>query len=224
MRILLVEDDPATATHIKLMLIGANFDVRVANCGETALELVEQEDFQMIIMELGLPDFSGHDVLYKLRLTRVDTPVIMLSCDDTTEAKVKAFGLGADDFLTKPFHGPELIARIKAVVHRCKPQFRSIIQTGKIALNLDARMVDAQGSPVPLSAKEYQVFELLSLRKGSVLPKRLIRREVYADTDRPELKTIDVIICNLRRKLSKATGGESYICTDWGHGYVLRNP
>jgi len=224
MRILLVEDDPATASHIKLILSGANFDVLITNCGETALELVEQEDFHIIILELALPDFSGHDVLYKLRLARVDTPVIMLSCDDSTEAKVKAFGLGADDFLTKPFHGPELIARIKAIVHRCKPQCRSIIYTGKVALNLDARMVDAQGSPVPLSAKEYQVFELLSLRKGSTLPKPLIRSEVYRDNDWPRLKTIDVIICNLRRKLSKATGGESYICTVWGHGYVLRNP
>ena len=224
MRILLIEDDPATASHIKLILSCANFDVLITNCGETALELVEQEDFQMIILELALPDFSGHDVLYKLRLTRVDTPVIMLSCDDSTEAKVKAFGLGADDFIIKPFHGPELIARIKAIVHRCKPKCRSIIQTGKVALNMDARMVDAQGSPVPLSAKEYQVFELLSLRKGSTLPKPLIRSEVYRDNDWPRLKTIDVIICNLRKKLSQATGGESYISTDWGHGYVLRNP
>ena len=154
----------------------------------------------------------------------MNTPVIMLSYNDTTKTKVKAFGLGADDFLKIPFHYPELIARIKAIVHRCKRQFRSIIRTGKVALNLDARTVDAQGYLVPLSAKEYQVFEVLSLRKGSTLPKRLIRSEVYGETDGPGLRTIDVIICNLRRKLSHATGGDSYIFTDWGHGYVLRNP
>ncbi|MDJ0860127.1 MAG: response regulator transcription factor, partial [Dinoroseobacter sp.] len=147
-----------------------------------------------------------------------------LSGADTTESKIKGFGCGADDYLTKPFHREELIARIHAIIRRSKGHSQSIIQTGSIAVNLDAKTVEADGMQVHLTGKEYQILELLSLRKGTTLTKEMFLNHLYGGMDEPELKIIDVFICKLRKKLSQATGGDNYIETVWGRGYVLRDP
>ncbi|MEM1384092.1 MAG: response regulator transcription factor [Pseudomonadota bacterium] len=224
MRILLIEDDPSTAESIELMLKKADLNTYVTDSGEEGIELAKLYDYDLILLDLGLPDIDGYDVLRKLRMGRVDTPTLILTGSDGTDAKIKGFGVGADDFLTKPFHREELIARIHAIVRRSKGHAQSVIKTGKVAVNLDAKTVEANGHPVHLTGKEYQMLELLSLRKGSTLTKEMFLNHLYGGMDEPEVKIIDVFICKLRKKLATATNGENYIETVWGRGYVLRDP
>jgi two-component system cell cycle response regulator CtrA len=167
---------------------------------------------------------SGIDVLRTLRVGKINTPIMILSGSSEIDTKVKTFGSGADDYMTKPFHKDELVARIHAVVRRSKGHAQSVITTGKFSVNLDAKTVEVDGAPVHLTGKEYQMLELLSLRKGTTLTKEMFLNHLYGGMDEPELKIIDVFICKLRKKLSEATGGENYIETVWGRGYVLRDP
>ncbi|HGG05649.1 MAG TPA: response regulator transcription factor, partial [Aliiroseovarius sp.] len=155
---------------------------------------------------------------------RVDTPILILTGEDDTENKIKGFGFGADDYMTKPFHREELVARIHAIIRRSKGHSQSILKTGSISVNLDAKTVEVDGRTVHLTGKEYQILELLSLRKGTTLTKEMFLNHLYGGMDEPELKIIDVFICKLRKKLSAATGNENHIETVWGRGYVLRDP
>lgn len=222
MRILLIEDDAATARSVELMLTHANLNVYTTDLGEEGIDLAKLYDYDLILLDLNLPDMNGHEVLRQLRLARVNTPTLILSGSDDTDSKLRGFGFGADDYLTKPFHREELVARIHAIIRRSKGHSQSIINTGLISVNLDAKTVEANGKPVHLTGKEYQMLELLSLRKGTTLTKEMFLNHLYGGMDEPELKIIDVFICKLRKKLAEATGGESYIETVWGRGYVLR--
>ncbi len=224
MRVLLVEDDPTTSKSIELMLTHANLNVYATDMGEEGIDLAKLYDYDLILLDINLPDMNGHEVLRQLRLSRIDTPILILSGDDGTESKLKGFGFGADDYLTKPFHREELVARIHAIIRRSKGHAQSIIKTGQIAVNLDAKTVEVGGSTVHLTGKEYQMLELLSLRKGTTLTKEMFLNHLYGGMDEPELKIIDVFICKLRKKLSEATTGDNYIETVWGRGYVLRDP
>lgn len=116
------------------------------------------------------------------------------------------------------------MARIHAIIRRSKGHAQSVINTGKFCINLDAKTVDVAGKTVHLTGKEYQMLELLSLRKGTTLTKDMFLNHLYGGMDEPELKIIDVFICKLRKKLSLATDGDNYIETVWGRGYVLRDP
>ena len=224
MRVLLVEDDPTTSRSIELMLTHANFNVYCTDMGEEAIELGKLYDYDLILLDLDLPDMAGLDVLRQVRLARVDTPILILTGEDSTDAKLKGFGGGADEYLTKPFHRDELVARIHAIIRRSQGHAQSVILTGQITINLDGKTVEANGKPVHLTGKEYQLLELLSLRKGTTLTKEMFLNHLYGGMDEPELKIIDVFICKLRKKLAEATGGENYIETVWGRGYVLRDP
>jgi two-component system cell cycle response regulator CtrA len=126
--------------------------------------------------------------------------------------------------MTKPFHKEELVARIHAVVRRSKGHAQSVIKTGDIQVNLDAKTVEVNGSRVHLTGKEYQMLELLSLRKGTTLTKEMFLNHLYGGMDEPELKIIDVFICKLRKKLAASAQGQHHIETVWGRGYVLRDP
>jgi two-component system cell cycle response regulator CtrA len=224
MRVLLIEDDSAMARSIELMLRSEGFNVYTTDLGEEGIDLGKLYDYDIITLDLQLPDMSGFEVLKSLRLAKVQTPILILSGNAIVEAKVKALGFGADDYLTKPFHKDELVARIQAVVRRSKGHSQSVITTGKLTVNLDAKTVEVDGSRVHLTGKEYQMLELLSLRKGTTLTKEMFLNHLYGGMDEPELKIIDVFICKLRKKLAVACNGENYIETVWGRGYVLRDP
>ena len=224
MRILLIEDDPVTSRSIALMLGHANFNVYTTDLGEEGIDLAKLYDYNLILLDLVLPDINGHDVLRQLRVARIDTPILILSGETDTENKMHGFGSGADDYLTKPFHREELIARIHAIIRRSKGHSQSIIKTGDIEVNLDGKTVEVRGNAVHLTGKEYQMLELLSLRKGTTLTKEMFFNQIYGVMDEPKLKIIDVFICKLRKKLSEATGRENHIETVWGRGYVLRDP
>jgi two-component system, cell cycle response regulator CtrA len=224
MRVLLVEDDPDTAESVALMLRAEKFVVDTTEFGEDGLEIGKLYDYDIILLDLVLPDIDGYEVLRRLRQSRVSTPILIVSGLGELDNKIKGLGFGADDYLTKPFDRRELIARIHAIVRRSKGHADQVIRTGKLAVNLDSRLAEVQGRPLALTGKEYGVLELLSLRKGTTLTKEMFLNHLYGGMDEPEPKIIDVFVCKLRKKLSKATGGENYIETVWGRGYTLRDP
>ena len=225
MRVLLVEDDSPMARSIELMLRSEGFHVYTTDLGEEGIDLGKLYDYDIIVLDLQLPDMSGFEVLKSLRLAKIETPVLVLSGNAVVEAKIKALSLGAHDYMTKPFHKDELVARLRAIVRRFKGHAQSVITTGNLTVNLDSKTVEADGSRVHLTGKEYEMLELLSLRKGTTLSKEMFLNHLYGSVDtEPELKIIDVFICKLRKKLSVACNGERHIETVWGRGYVLRDP
>lgn len=224
MRVLLVEDDSSTAKSIELMLKSEGYIIDITDLGEDGLDLGKIYDYDIIILDLMLPDMDGYDVLKALRDSKVETPVLILSGLAELDNKIKALGYGADDYLTKPFDKRELVARIQAIVRRSQGHSQSIIETGQVKVNLDSRTVEVAGAPLHLTGKEYGIIELLSLRKGTTLTKEMFLNHLYGGMDEPEVKIIDVFICKLRKKLADAADGDNYIETVWGRGYVLRDP
>ena len=224
MRVLLVEDDPATAKSIELMLNAEGLNTYVTDLGEEGLDLGKLYDYDIIVLDLNLPDMHGYEVLKKLRVAKVRTPILILSGMNEVDDKVKGLMFGADDYLTKPFDKGELIARIRAIVRRSQGHADSIIETGKLRVNLDTKSVEVDKQVVHLTGKEYGILELLNLRKGTTLTKEMFLNHLYGGMDEPEVKIIDVFVCKLRKKLANATGGDNYIETVWGRGYVLREP
>jgi len=224
MRVLLIEDDTAAAQSIELMLKSESFAVYTTDLGEEGIDLGKVYDYDIILLDLNLPDMSGFEVLRSLRLSKVKTPTLILSGLAGVEDKVTGFGVGADDYMTKPFHKDELVARIHAIVRRSKGHAQSVIQTDDLVVNLDTKTSEVNGARVHLTGKEYAMLELLSLRKGMTLTKEMFLNHLYGGIDEPEVKIIDVFMCKLRKKLAGASGGKNYIETVWGRGYVLRHP
>ncbi len=222
MRVLLVEDDLTAARGIMLMLKGAGAVVDHAATGEESVELTRHYEYDIILLDLMLPDIEGFEVVRRLRVARNDTPILILSGLIRSPAKVKALGLGADDFITKPFDNAELLARMQAVVRRCKGFSQPTLRVGTVELNLDSREVCVAGREVHLTGKEYSILELLVLRKGMVLTKEAFLNHLYGGLDEPEMKIIDVFICKLRKKLA-AAGADNMIGTIWGRGYMIRS-
>jgi two-component system, cell cycle response regulator CtrA len=224
MRVLLIEDDSATAQSIALMLKSEGINIYATDLGEEGIDLGKIYDYDIILLDLNLPDMSGFEVLRSLRSSRIKTPTLILSGLAGTEDKVKGLGFGADDYMTKPFHKDELVARIHAIVRRSKGHAQSIIQIGDLQINLDSKTVAVKSARVNLTTKEYQMLELLALRKGMTLTKEMFLNNLYGGMNEPEIKIIDVFICKLRKKLAGASDGNDYIETVWGRGYALREP
>jgi two-component system cell cycle response regulator CtrA len=224
MRVLLIEDDPATTQSIELMLKSESFNVFTTDLGEEGVDLGKLYDYDIILLDLNLPDMSGYEVLRSLRVSKIRTPILILSGLAGIEDKVRGLGFGADDYMTKPFHNDELVARIQAIVRRSKGHVLSVINTDDLTVDLFQKTVEVAGARVHLSGKEYQVLELLSLRKGTTLTKDMFLNQLYGGMDEPNMKIIDVFICRLRKKLANASGGKDYIKTIWGRGYVLLEP
>jgi len=224
MRVLLIEDDTATAQSIELMLKSESFTVYTTDLGEEGVDLGKLYDYDIILLDLNLPDMSGYEVLRSLRVAKVKTPILILSGLAGIENKVKGLGFGADDYITKPFHKDELVARIQAIVRRSQGHAQSLIMAGDLVVNLDEKSVMIGTGRVHLTGKEYAMIELLALRKGTTLTKEMFLNHLYGGMDEPELKIIDVFICKLRKKLASASGGKNYIETVWGRGYQLIEP
>ena len=224
MRALVIEDDPVSARLIEGALKGENIVYEIASCGEDGIELAKLYDFDVVVLDLRLPDIDGYDVVRRLRSAKVRTSVLILSGRTETNDKVRGLTGGADDYLTKPFNKAELAARIHAIVRRSKGHPDSVIRTGRLTVNMDARTAEIDGRRLHVTGKEYNILELLSVRKGTTLTKEMFLDHLYGGIDEPELKIINVFICKLRKKLMQATGGEHYIETVWGRGYVLKDP
>ena len=224
MRVLLIEDDSSIAQSIELMLKSESFNVYTTDLGEEGVDLGRLYEYDIILLDLNLPDMSGFEVLRSLRVSKVRTPILILSGLASVEHKVKGLGFGADDYMTKPFHKTELIARVHAIVRRSQGHAQSIVQTDDLTINVDAKSVHIKQIRVHLTGKEYQMLELLSIRKGTTITKEMFLSQLYGGMDEPEIKIIDVFMCKIRKKLIAASAGKDYIETVWGRGYLLREP
>jgi two-component system, cell cycle response regulator CtrA len=220
-RILLIEPDSATACGIELLLKSESFNVYTTDLGEEGVDLGKLYDYDIILLELTLPDMSGYEVIRKLRLSKVKTPILILSGMAGVEDKVRGFGLGADDYMTKPFHKDELVARIHAIVRRSKGHADPVIKIGCLAIDISSQVILVHGNPVHLTGKEFDILKLLSLRKNSVVTRDMLLNHMYGGMDEPESKSPDVLMHRLKKKLGSE---KSLIHTIWGRGYVLRDP
>lgn len=219
MRILLIEDDVLLAQSLTDALEAEGFQVDEADCGEDGLELAKLYEYQVMILDLGLPDMRGDEVLQNLRQQNTDMPVLILSGDTQVESRLSCLHKGADDYLIKPFNMEELVARLQALVRRANGHAQNVLQFGDLTLNLTARDVSVGDTRVELTSKEYQMFELLCLRKGNVVSKESFLDHLYGGMDEPEMKIIDVFICKLRKKIEKSDASTPLIQTVWGRGY-----
>ena len=172
MRVLLIEDDSATAQSIELMLKSESFNVYTTDLGEEGIDLGKIYDYDIILLDLNLPDMSGFEVLRKLRISKVTTPILILSGLAGIEDKIKGLGFGADDYMTKPFHKDELVARIHAIVRRSKGHAQSVIQTGDLVVNLDTKSVAVNGARVHLTGKQYRCSSCSRCARARRSPRR----------------------------------------------------
>ncbi len=223
MRVLIIEDNHSTAMTISLALKKQNFIVDIAELGSDGLEISGLYDYDLLILDLMLPDTHGIDVLKKLRRLKNHTPILILSGLNTPEEKIKGLISGADDYLTKPFNIDELTARVNAIIRRSKGCINGIIESDSLKVNLEEHSTYINEKPISLTAKEQTVLEILMTKKGSVVTKEVFFDHLYNGMDEPEFKIIDVFICKMRKKLMKASGGKNYIETVWGRGYIIRN-
>ena len=223
-RVLVVEDDRALGAVVVRGLAEEGHAVDLVATALDARHAITTVPYDAVVLDLGLPDGDGTEVCRQMREQGNMTPVLMLTARDEIVDTVRGLDSGADDYLTKPFHKDEMVARIHAIVRRSKGHAQSVITTGDLVVNLDTKTVEVGGARVHLTGKEYQMLELLSLRKGTTLTKEMFLNHLYGGMDEPELKIIDVFICKLRKKLASATHGKHYIETVWGRGYVLRDP
>ena len=224
MRVLLIEDDSATAQSIELMLQSGGLQRLHNRPWRRGVDLGKLYDYDIILLDLNLPDMSGYEVLKTLRVSKVQTPILILSGLAGIEDKVKGPRLRRRRLYDQAV--PQGRAGRPHPCHRSRGPGPCPVGDSDRGpkVNLDTKTVDVNGQRVHLTGKEYQMLELLSLRKGTTLTKEMFLNHLYGGMDEPELKIIDVFICKLRKKLAAATGGKHYIETVWGRGYVLRNP
>lgn len=223
MRVLSIEPDGATAQSITLMLRSEGFVVQHTDLGEEGIDLGRLYDYDVILLALNLPDISGYEVLHVLRRSNVKTPIVILSGLAGIEDQVKGLGMGADAYLTKPFHKDLLVAHMYAVVRRSKGHAQSIVRAGDLAVNFSTRRVHIRNQEIFLTGKEYQLLELLAIRLGTTVDKAMALMHLYGD-NQPEGKIIDVFICKIRKKIEGVAGEIEYIETVWGKGFRLRSP
>jgi two-component system, cell cycle response regulator CtrA len=223
MQILQIEDDDVTARSCELMLKVSGFTYERASLGREGIDLGMAFDYDLILLDLMLPDISGLTVLTRLRAAGVKTPVIVLSGCDDIPTKAKVLNAGADDYITKPFHRDELTVRIQAVVRRARGLANSVITIGVLSVNMTAKVVKVAGTEVYLTGREYDVVEFLALRRDQVVSREALMCHMYGGRDEPELKILDVFTCKLRKKLAAHTN-QQVIETVWGRGYKLVSP
>jgi len=223
MQVLVIEDDNLTAQSIILMLGSEGLNPYWTNIGEEGVKLSKQIDYDIILLDGDLPDMTGQEALEQMRSSGVRTPVMMVSGKNSLTSIVSALGAGADDFLQKPFHKDEMIARIHAIVRRSNGHANNIINIGSLAVNLNKREASVDGNTVDLTGREYDVLEVLALNKGEKVSKAMILEHLYGGINEPEQKIVDVFACKLRKKLNNASDGVvgKFIETVWGKGYRL---
>jgi two-component system cell cycle response regulator CtrA len=191
--------------------------------GHDALEFLRLYEYDIVLMDLHLPDMSGHEVVKKMRSAGKGTPVLMLTDAVTPQQTTTALDIGADDVLIVPCDPQELLARIRAIIRRSNGYTSSTLRSGPVELSLDRREIRVHGRLLPTTRHEYALLELLFLKQGLVQSKAALLNHLYCGQEEPEVKTLDVIICRLRKKLTNA-GVPTLIGTVWGCGHILHDP
>ncbi|MBP6860156.1 MAG: response regulator transcription factor [Candidatus Pacebacteria bacterium] len=224
MKMLVVEPDRSTSDSIQMFLSSEGFVADFTDLGEDGIDIAKRYEYDAIVLELLLRDMSGFDVIRSLRAGKCDTPIIVLTGTSSVENKVKALRLGADDYLTKPFHKDEMVARIHAIVRRANRMTHSSVAIGNMVVDLANRYVTVDGAFVRLAGLQYSVLELLVTRINRLVKKELVMDHLYGGrADEPDEKIVSVIVCKLKQKLEEAGFDTRAIVNVWGHGYRLEH-
>lgn len=223
MRLLVVEDEAKVARALKEGLEAEHYEVRVARTGEEGFFLASSETFDLVVLDLMLPGRSGIEVLHTLRKRSLGTPVLILTARDAVEDRVRGLDTGADDYLIKPFAFPELLARIRALVRRGRPQEVLRLKAGDLEMDLAVRRVARQGNNLDLTTKEFELLEYLLRHQGHLVSREMLAREVWMEQARsaPLDNLMDVHIARLRKKVDQAFPSK-LIHTVRGVGFVLK--
>jgi two-component system, cell cycle response regulator CtrA len=222
MRVLLIDGYEIAAGRVEALLHREEICVDVADCAEEGLDLARHFDYDIILTELQLRDLKGLEVIKRLRAAACPVPVLVLTASNDVEDKVAAFGAGADDYMTKPFNGAELVSRVRALIRRSRGFSHPMLNVGAVTIDLAARTASVDGNPIELTNMEFRILELLSLRRGTAMTNETVISQLYFEGDGPNSKTIAVMMCKLRKKLALATGGDRVIETVPQRGYLLR--
>lgn len=215
MRLLIVEDEPRLLRNLMKALREEGYAVDGAEDGDDGLFKATSSDYDAIVLDVMLPGINGWEVLAKLRETK-RTPVLMLTARDSSEDRVRGLDGGADDYLVKPFDLPELLARVRALIRRAAGQVRSEIELGDILIDTRSKQVSRSGEGIPLTAREYAIFEYLALHCGQLVSRTELFEHLFDENDDTLSNLIDVHIFSLRKKL-----GKDLITTRRGQGYCI---
>jgi DNA-binding response OmpR family regulator len=223
MRILIVEDEDKLAKALRKGLEAEQFSVNVARTGEEGFFLASTETFDLVILDLMLPGRDGMEVLAALRQKNAGVPVLILTSKDAIEDRVRGLDAGADDYLVKPFAFSELVARIRALLRRGKPELGDRLRLGDLEMDTAGRVVLRAGKELTLTAREFDLLEYLLRQQGRVVSREMLARDVWQETARytPLDNVIDVHIAHLRKKLDDPCG-KKLLHTVRGVGFVLR--
>lgn len=218
MRVLAVEDDPRIASDLAAALTAAGFRVESAADGETAWFLGDTEEYDLVVLDLGLPGMDGLAVLKRWRAGGRETPVLILSARGTWSERVEGIDAGADDYLPKPFRMEELVARARALVRRSAGRGGAVQEVGRLVIDATRMSVARDGLPLTLSALEYRLVAYLALQPGRVTPPSELLEHLYGDDDSREANALEALVARLRRKV-----GPGVIGTRRGFGYFLED-
>jgi two-component system, cell cycle response regulator CtrA len=221
-RVLLVQNDVAGTTRLASFLASCAVRIEVADTGEGALAQLRYREFDAVVLNLTLPDMSGTSMIRSLRQARNETPVVALCSSPKVQAKLDAFAAGADDVVDQSTNSIELLARIRAIVRRSRGYREPTLRAGNLTLHTDRRVFTVNGREVDLTAKEFAILEVLIVRKNTFVTREGILNRVYGGIDEPELQTIGVFLCKIRKKLA-AAGAPDVIHTVRERGYMIRD-
>jgi two-component system, OmpR family, response regulator len=221
MRVLIAEDDPVLADGLTRSLRGSDYAVDCVSDGGEADHVLTAQNYDLVILDIGLPRLDGYEVLRRLRRRGSKTPVLILTARDALDDRVKGLDLGGDDYITKPFDLPELEARVRALIRRGQSGGGSVLSHGTLTLDTVGRRATLSGEPLDLSARELGVLEVLMLRSGRVVNKDQLAEQLYGWDEEVGPNAIEVYVHRLRRKLESA--GVT-IRTIRGLGYLLEKP
>lgn len=224
MKILLIDDDSELIQSVELALAKEGMVLDCATSSEEGENFARVYKYSLIILDVLLEDANGIELLKKLRASKIDIPIMILSGVSDSEKKIEALKNGADDYLTKPFNIDELVARIKAVIRRSQGHSENTITIGDMLIDFDRHLTKVADQVVDLTAKEQELLEFMALKKNSAINKESFLEHLYNGLDEPDLRVIDVFICKMRKKLNRISGGRNYIDTIWGRGYILQDP
>ncbi|MEQ9258641.1 MAG: response regulator transcription factor [Roseovarius sp.] len=216
MRALAVEDDPRIAADVAAALAGAGFTTQTCGDGEEAWFLGDTEDFDLIVLDLGLPGMDGLSVLKRWRAGGCETPVLVLTARGAWQERVEGIEAGADDYLPKPFRMEELVARARALVRRAAGRGGAVQEAGALSLDTNRMTASVRGVPVPLTALEYRLLAYLVLNRDRVIAPTELLEHLYGDDDAREANALEAVVARLRRKL-----GAGIIGTRRGFGYFI---